>query len=101
MLRKRRTGNTDSRINETPLFWPATLDKGILWVLDETLIPNKMKYIKVTNAREAIKVIREMKTRAFGQLLVVLYTFLIEFEYSRESSPKLVLEKTIKISKTN
>jgi len=47
-------------------------------VLDETLIPSRMKYIPVRNCAEAVQVIRDMKTRAFGQLLVVLSTFLLE-----------------------
>ena len=66
------------KMKESPLFWPAKLDGTTLFVLDETLIPAKIKYIPVRNAAEAIKVIREMKTRAFGQLLVVLNTFLLE-----------------------
>ena len=51
-----------------------------MWVLDETLIPQKLKYIKVSNTKEAVEVIRQMKTRAFGQFLVVMNTFLLEME---------------------
>lgn len=65
-------------IKESPLFWPAKLKGKTLWVLDETLIPSKLTYIKVKNIHDAVKVIRQMKTRAFGQLLVVLNTFLLE-----------------------
>lgn len=64
-------------MKESPLFWPAKLDGKTLLVLDETLLPQKMRYIKVTNVKEAVKVIRDMKTRAFGQFLVVLNTFLL------------------------
>lgn len=63
---------------ESPLFWPAYIKKNVLYVLDETLIPEKLKYIPVKNVKEAVGLIRSMKTRAFGQFLVVLYTFLIE-----------------------
>ncbi|OGX39265.1 MAG: hypothetical protein A3D87_02490 [Omnitrophica WOR_2 bacterium RIFCSPHIGHO2_02_FULL_50_17] len=65
-------------IKESPLFWPARLKGPVLWVLDETLIPQKLKYIKVRNTKEAVDVIRKMKTRAFGQFLVVMQTFLLE-----------------------
>jgi len=63
---------------ESPLFWPAYIKKNVLYVLDETLVPEKLKYIPVKNVKEAVAVIRQMKTRAFGQFLVVLNTFLLE-----------------------
>jgi len=63
---------------ESPLFWPAHVKGNVLYVLDETLVPSKIKYIPVHNVKEAVAVIRNMKTRAFGQFLVVLNTFLIE-----------------------
>jgi len=50
----------------------------VLYVLDETLVPSKLKYIPVKNVKGAVAVIRQMKTRAFGQFLVVLNTFLLE-----------------------
>lgn len=62
-----------------------------LYVLDETLIPQKIKYIKVRSAKEAVKVIREMKTRAFGQFLVVLHAFLLEIHKRRRASPAVLL----------
>ncbi len=65
-------------MKESPLFWPAYLKGDAIFVLDETLIPRKVHYIKVKNVRQAVKVIREMKTRAFGQFLLVLNTFLLE-----------------------
>ena len=70
------------KIKESPLFWPAKLagsgrDRSLL-VLDETLLPGELKYIKIRNTQEAVEVIRQMKTRAFGQFLVVLNTFLLE-----------------------
>ncbi len=65
-------------MKESPLFWPAKLKGKTLFVLDETLIPSRMTYIKVKNTADAVRVIRSMKTRAFGQLLVVLNAFLLE-----------------------
>ena len=63
---------------ESPLFWPAYIKGDTLFVLDETLVPVKLKYIPVKNVKGAVTVIREMKTRAFGQFLVVLNTFMLE-----------------------
>lgn len=67
-------------MKESPLFWPAYLKGKTLFVLDETAIPQKVNYVPVKNTEEAVKVIREMKTRAFGQFLVVVSTFLLELE---------------------
>ena len=66
------------KIKESALFWPAKLKGRILFVLDETLLPEKLEYIHVRNTDEAVQVISDMKTRAFGQFLVVLNTFLLE-----------------------
>lgn len=60
----------------SPLFWPIKLKGNTLFVLDETLLPEKIKYIKVRNYRQASLVIRQMKTRAVGQVLLVIYAFL-------------------------
>jgi methylthioribose-1-phosphate isomerase len=65
---------------ESPLFWPAYIKENTLFVLDETLVPSKMNYIPVKNVKEAVGVIRGMKTRAFGQFLVVLNAFLLELK---------------------
>ncbi len=64
-------------MKESPLFWPAEFRGEVLHVLDETLIPRKLQTIKVRNVAQSVKVIRDMKTRAFGQFLVVLNTFLL------------------------
>ena len=69
-----------SKLKESPLFWPATLKSGIMSVLDETQVPKKMHYVKVKTLKGAVDVIHDMKTRAFGQFLVVLYTFLMELD---------------------
>ena len=66
---------------ESPLFWPAHIKGNVLHVLDETLVPAKIVYIPVRNVKEAVTVIRDMKTRAFGQFLVVLNTFLLELNH--------------------
>lgn len=71
--------------NESPLFWPARLEGNTLLVLDETQLPQKLHYIKVKNTKQAVAVIRQMKTRAFGQFLVVLNTFLLELHVGARS----------------
>ncbi|MFA6379233.1 MAG: hypothetical protein WCX16_05595, partial [Candidatus Omnitrophota bacterium] len=80
-------------MTESPLFWPAYLKDNTLFVLDETLLPEKMHYVKVKNVAQAVKVIREMKTRAFGQFLVVLSTFLLVLKKNKKMEDgKLMME---------
>ena len=85
-----------SKIKESPLFWPAHLKGNVLYVLDETLIPAKVKYIAVKNTREAVKVIRTMKTRAFGQFLVVLNTFSVEIKNAEATGRSPLQAKLLK-----
>ena len=80
-------------IKESPLFWPARIKGETLFVLDETLIPERLRYIPVRNTTQAVNVIREMKTRAFGQFLVVLNTFLLELNPPPKLTPKKLLAK--------
>ena len=74
---------------ESPLFWPAYIKGNTLFVLDETLVPAKLKYIPVKNVKGAVAVIRDMKTRAFGQFLVVLNTFLLELDHKGDLASHL------------
>src|SRR3989338_8148926 len=60
----------------SPLFWPIKLKGNAIYILDETALPKKLKYIKVTNYQQACLAIKEMKTRAVGQVILVFYTFL-------------------------
>ena len=80
-------------MKESPLFWPAYFKGTALYVLDETLLPGKLHYIKVGDVSSAVSVIREMKTRAFGQFLVVLNSFLLELQGSEKLSQKVLLQR--------
>ncbi len=62
----------------SPLFWPVRLKNNIIYILDETALPNKLIYLKVRNYQQACVAIKNMKTRAVGQVLLVMYTFLLE-----------------------
>jgi methylthioribose-1-phosphate isomerase len=61
----------------SPLFWPIQLKDNLIYILDETQLPQKQVYIKARNYIEACKAIKEMKTRAVGQVLLVMYTFIL------------------------
>lgn len=69
------------------LFWPIELRGSTIYILDETKLPHKLTYIKARNYQQACKAIKEMKTRAVGQVLLVMYTFLLE---SRKKKTPLI-----------
>ncbi len=60
----------------SPLFWPIKFKQNIIYILDETLLPHKLHYLKARNYQEACCAIKEMKTRAVGQVILVFYIFL-------------------------
>ncbi|MDD4980243.1 MAG: S-methyl-5-thioribose-1-phosphate isomerase [Candidatus Omnitrophica bacterium] len=62
----------------SPLFWPVRLKGNTIYILDETALPGKLTYLKVRNYQQACSAIKNMKTRAVGQVLLVMYTFLLE-----------------------
>jgi len=57
-------------VSNTPLAWPVKLRDNTIYVLDETLLPIEEKYIVVNSLDTALKVLVQMKTRAFGQVLL-------------------------------
>ncbi|MBP7216176.1 MAG: S-methyl-5-thioribose-1-phosphate isomerase [Candidatus Omnitrophica bacterium] len=64
----------------SPLFWPIELKGNTIRILDETLLPQKVTYLKAKDYKQACKAIKDMKTRAVGQVLLVMYTFLLEIK---------------------
>jgi len=71
------------------LFWPIQLKGKTIYILDETLLPHKVKYIKADGYVEACRAIKEMKTRAVGQVLLVMYTFLLEIKKGNKDLAKV------------
>lgn len=76
----------------SPLFWPIKLKGSVIYILDETLLPQKLSYIKVNNYRSACSAIKEMKTRAVGQVILVFYMFLLVL---RQNKNKKALPKSL------
>lgn len=61
----------------SPLFWPIELKGNTIYILDETQLPQKLTYIKAKDYKQAVMAIKKMKTRAVGQVILVMYTFLL------------------------
>jgi methylthioribose-1-phosphate isomerase len=62
---------------ESPLLFPVKLKDDTIFVLDETLLPFKEEYIKVISVDEALTVLKGMKTRSLGQVLLYFYSCLL------------------------
>jgi len=81
----------------SPLFWPVELKGKVISILDETLLPAKLGYIKVRDYKGSCRAIKEMKTRAVGQVLLVFYTFLLVVRQNKRAKNLLpILEKVAK-----
>jgi methylthioribose-1-phosphate isomerase len=59
---------------QSPLFEPVLWERGEFRILDEVCLPQQIRYITITDVPQAINAVREMKTRAFGQVLTFLYS---------------------------
>lgn len=77
----------------SPLFWPVTMKGGVTYVLDETRLPERLAYLKVKDYRQSCAAIKGMKTRAVGQVLLVLYTFLMTIKRNRGEVALPVLKR--------
>lgn len=74
---------------QSPLFEPVFWEEGGFRVLDEQSVPEKVDYLRVTDVSQALAAVRNMKTRAYGQVLTFLYTAaLVAQEYrGRDKEP--------------
>ncbi|MFA5090596.1 MAG: hypothetical protein WC510_06185 [Candidatus Omnitrophota bacterium] len=68
----------------SPLFWPIKFKNGAIYILDETALPQKLTYIKAANYNQACRAIKEMKTRAVGQVILVFYIFLLVLRRNKD-----------------
>ncbi|MBI2360041.1 MAG: hypothetical protein HYV04_14295 [Deltaproteobacteria bacterium] len=77
----------------SPLFTPALWEGSCFKILDETLLPWKVEYLTVNEPREAVQAVKEMKTRAFGQVLTFIYAAALVGKELRENNPKVLRER--------
>lgn len=78
----------------SPLFWPIKLKGKTIYILDETLLPHRLVYLKVKTYTQAARAIKDMKTRAFGQVLLVFSTFLLVLRQNKgRKNINAILEK--------
>lgn len=73
---------------KSPLFAPVIWEGDRFRILDETLLPWEKQYITVTEVSEAIRAVKEMKTRAFGQVLTFLYSAALTARTTNAKAPE-------------
>jgi len=61
-------------VAQSPLFEPVLWQGTGFKILDETLVPEKIEYLEVSDVAQALDAVREMRTRAYGQVLTFLYS---------------------------
>lgn len=85
------------KVELPPLAWSVYIKNDKVFILDETKLPEEKVYITVEDYLEAAKAITEMKTRAFGQVLTVFYTFLLTVRHNRGEKAEVILPRLKKV----
>ncbi len=85
-------------MNLSPLFWPVRLEKDRILILDETRLPHKETYLQARTFKDSVKAIKQMQTRAVGQVLLVMYTFLLEVRRIDDKSQLLPIFERIAVA---
>ncbi len=78
---------------ESPLFEPVHWQGAGFEILDEIQIPEKIEYIQVTEVAQALDAVREMKTRAYGQVLTFLYSAALVAQQYQGNDPAPLREQ--------
>jgi len=76
----------------SPLFWPIELKDDRILILDETKLPQEVVYLEAKDYLEACSAIKEMKTRAVGQVILVMDIFLLEYQRNKDLDLKKIAE---------
>ena len=71
--------------SESPLLVPVHWCGDHYRVLDETLLPEQVAYLEIASLDQALAAVKEMKTRAFGQVLTILHAVALFAHASREN----------------
>jgi methylthioribose-1-phosphate isomerase len=79
-------------MRESPLFWPVRLKNNTIFCLDETALPARLVYLKVKGLKPALNLIKTMKTRAFGQVLMVYNIFLLLLKKNKNCNAEKILK---------
>lgn len=74
-------------MKQSPLFWPVKFKNNTILCLDETALPAKLSYLQAQDLTTGLKLIKTMKTRAFGQVLMAYNIFLLLLKKTKKLEP--------------
>lgn len=83
---------------ESPLFEPVHWQGAGFEILDEIQVPEKIEYIQVTEVTQALDAVREMKTRAYGQVLTFLYSAALVAQQYQGKDPAPLRERLAQLT---
>jgi len=83
---------------QSPLFEPVLWQGASFKILDEIQVPEKIEYLEVSDVGQALDAVREMKTRAFGQVLTFLYSGALLSERYSGSEPGPLRERLMQMT---
>ncbi|MHC4200245.1 MAG: S-methyl-5-thioribose-1-phosphate isomerase [Planctomycetota bacterium] len=86
-------------MKESPLFWPVRLVKGRILCLDETALPGKPVYLEARTLAQAVSLIKTMKTRALGQVVMTYCILLLLLEKGKRLPAAKQIEALEKASR--
>lgn len=79
--------------SQSPLFFPVLWEGSHFKILDETLLPWKIEYITAREIPEALRAVKEMRTRAFGQVLTFIYAAALAAQGYQGKDPQRLRER--------
>lgn len=83
---------------QSPLFEPVLWQGAGFQILDEIQVPEKIEYIQVTEVAQALDAVREMKTRAYGQVLTFLYSTALVAQHYQGEDPAPLRERLAQLT---
>jgi len=84
---------------QSPLFEPVLWQGDGFNVLDETRVPEEIEYFEVRDIQQALEAVREMKTRAFGQVLTFLYSAALSFQRCPDSNVETLRQSLAELTR--
>jgi methylthioribose-1-phosphate isomerase len=85
------------KFSESPLLVPVHWCEDHYLVLDETLLPDQVAYLEVGNLDQALAAVKEMKTRAFGQVLTIFHAVALLAHTTREQEFSRLKKQVVEV----
>ena len=86
-------------LEPSPLFEPVHWQGAGFEILDESRVPEKLEYLPVTEIGQALDAVREMRTRAYGQVLTYLYSVALVAERYQGEDPAPLRQRLEQLTK--